>query len=99
MTTFVVEQFYRDKDPADYLLNMLIDNLTTSWCWKKFYCTTGGTSALYLRNDGKVFSRMQESVTDLKGGTYYQSYEEAQVALDRYNAIHANGHESISSNT
>lgn len=86
MTEFVVEQFYRDKDPDDCISNRIIDNLVTSWCWKKYYCTTKGFSASYLRNDGKIFALMQESPTDLNGGTYFLTEQEAQDCLDRYNA-------------
>ncbi len=38
----------------------------------------------YLRNDGKVFNRMQQTVLE-PYGTYFLTQQEAQDCLDRYN--------------
>jgi len=58
--------------------------LKDSWCYNKYYATIDGIN--YLRNDGKVFNGMQQEVTDLNGGTYFLTQQDAQNCLDRYNA-------------
>ena len=72
------------NDVVNYVDKQTFSLLKDNWCYGRFYAAVGRSH--YLRNDGKVFTKMQESVLDLNGGTYFFTHQEAQDCLDRYNA-------------
>jgi len=51
-----------------------------------------------MRNDGKLFGSMQTEATDLNGGTYFLTQQDAQACLDRYNQQQKDNNE-VPSNT
>ena len=64
-------------------------SIPPAWCYGKYFVggqSSNGGQYTYLRNDGKKFSSMQRNATDLYGGTYFLTQQDAQDCLDRYNA-------------
>ena len=63
---------------------------TVPWCFGMWFASMAGEydqgKDNYLRNDGKLFPRMQKNALDPDGGTYFPTQQDAQAALDRYNA-------------
>jgi len=92
--TFEIHQLYRDTEDKPSVINLVISMMQKSWCWKLFYIVAGidGTHT-YMRNDGKLFDKMQESVLDLNGGTYFLTQQDAQDCLDKYNAAKDDSHQ------
>ena len=72
------------NDVVNYVSKQTFSLLKDNWCYGRYYAAVGRTR--YLRNDGKVFTKMQETLLDLNGGTYFLTQQEAQDCLDRYNA-------------
>lgn len=77
-------------DVVNYVDKQTFSLLKDNWCYGRFYAAVGRSQ--YLRNDGKVFTKMQESVLDTNGGTYFLTQQEAQDCLDRYNATKDDSH-------
>lgn len=78
------------NDVVNYVDKQTFSLLKDNWCYGRFYAAVGRSK--YLRNDGKVFTKMQESVLDTNGGTYFLTQQEAQDCLDRYNATKDDSH-------
>jgi hypothetical protein len=79
------------NDVVNYVSEQTFSLLKDNWCYGRFYAAVGRSK--YLRNDGKVFTKMQESVLDLNGGTYFLTQQDAQDCLDRYNAAKDDSHQ------
>ena len=72
------------KDVVNYVGKQTFSLLKDNRCYGGYYAAIGRSQ--YLRNDGVVFTKMQETVLDLNGGTYFLTQQDAQDCLDRYNA-------------
>jgi len=76
-----VHQIITDSPILEILLKQF------GWAYGMWYVTNGVQEDIkYLRNDGKLFPLMQTTILDLNGGTYFPTQQDAQDALDRYNA-------------
>lgn len=72
---------------STHLLGRPVIGLYGTGMW--FVCSVKDEASCvggFLRNDGKVFDKMQSAPLDLNGGTYFPTEQDAIDCVERFNA-------------